>query len=108
KPIIAIDRALLELAELPQYGQPIQIKTIELDAPHILLAQRPAEAGGGLIGWSGFVRTRQEREQAPTGQRLSDVLRLRHVAIRNGQIVYDAGDGTPPMTLPGIELNLDT
>lgn len=103
--IIAIDRAVLELAEIPASGQPVRIKQIDLTNPRVLLVQKPGE---GLAGWSQFAKPRADRQAAPEGQKLSDVLRLRHVAIRNGQIVYDAGDGSPVMTLPDINMNLET
>ncbi len=107
RPILLIRRVLLELAEIPRSGQPIRIQRIEAERPEIQLVQR----GGRLVGWSGFVKpgAGTQPESAPAGRRLSEVLVLRHVAIRDGQVLYDkhwrcvrADD------LPGNELSMDS
>src|SRR4029079_12406843 len=82
--LIHVDRAVLELAEIPQRDKPILIQKIELTSPHVLLAQNRS---GGLVGWGNFVKPRPDRQAAPPGRRPSDVLRLRHVGIRDGQLV---------------------
>lgn len=107
-PILAVRRVLLELAEVPRIGKPIQIERVELDDPDFRLLQR---AEGGFIGWSEFVRedVQEDPSQVPEGRRLSDVLVLRHVAVRNGQIIYDDADpATQAMTLRDINLGMDT
>lgn len=105
--IMSIDRALLELAEIPRGGQPVRIARIDLTRPHFAFVSDPK---GGLLGWSHFVRedVRRNRDAVPPDRRLSDVLVLRHVAVHDGQVVYDPNDGSEPMTLPGIEMQLDT
>ncbi len=105
--MVAADRLLLQLAEPPRPGTPIQIKRIELDAPRLNFVR--AE-GGGFVGWSGFVRSQAvaDPDSVQRDRRLSEVLVLRHVEIRNGQMVYDAADGTAPMVLSGITTKLDT
>ncbi len=105
--LVAADRLLLELAEPPVPGKPIQIQRIELDAPRLRFVQAD---GGGFVGWNGIIppAVAADPETVEEGHRLSDVLVLRHVAIRDGQLVYDAGDGTEPMVLRGLTTALDT
>ena len=108
QPILAVKRALLELAEIPREGQPILIQRIELDGPNL---QFLTDAHGDFVGWGHFVKQEviEQPESVPPGRRFSDILVLRHVAIRNGQVLYnDTAGGQEPMTLPGIEMNLDT
>ncbi len=106
QPMIAVQRALLELAEIPRVGEAIQITRIELDQPDVRFVQR---AEGGFVGWSEFLRPGvvENPESVPEGRKFSDVLRMRHVAIRDGAVLFDAGEGES-MVLRGIELSLDT
>ncbi|MHC4445065.1 MAG: hypothetical protein ACYTF1_09795 [Planctomycetota bacterium] len=102
--ILSVDRVLLELAEIPKEGKPIQIQRIDLHKPRLKFSVVPP---GDLVGWSGFVR--QDLDAVPQGQRLSDVLVLREVTIRDGLVVYDDADpSSEAMTLPGINLILNT
>lgn len=105
--LVAADRLLLQLAEPPKPGKPIQIQRIELDAPRFNFVRA---AGGGFVGWSGFVRPEvvADPDSVKQAHRLSEVLVLRHVEIRNGRMIYDAGDGTEPMVLSGITTVLET
>jgi len=106
--IMSVNRMVLELSEIPKYGEPIQIQRIELDNPCLRLITTPT---GDFVGWSGFVRSavKEDLDTVPQGQRLSDVLVLRQVTIRNGQLIYDDSDeSTEPMILPGINVTLNT
>ncbi|HON64905.1 MAG TPA: hypothetical protein PLS23_00315 [Phycisphaerae bacterium] len=106
RPILRVARARLELAAIPQRGKPILIQDVQLEAPQVLLAHTANE---GLLGWTNFVRKQaiEHPETVPEGQRLSDVLVLRHVGIHNGEVVYEDAAANR-MTLPGINLNLET
>jgi hypothetical protein len=105
--IMSIERTVLELAEIPKQSQPIRIQKIELKKPHLKFVRSPK---GEFVGWQPFVRpdVAHNLNAAPEGQRFSDVLALRGVTIRAGEIVYDQGDGSKPMVLPDIDLALDT
>ncbi|UCD27576.1 MAG: hypothetical protein JSV03_10710, partial [Planctomycetota bacterium] len=106
--ILSVDRMLLELAEIPQKGKPIQIQRIDLHKPRLKFSAVP---DGGFVGWSGFVRqeVRQNLDSVPQGLRLSDVLVLREVTIRDSMVVYDDTDpSSETMTLPGINLILNS
>lgn len=105
--LASVDEMLLELAEVPREGEPLKIERIELDKPYIALELRP---DGEMVGWSGFVRPEvlREPESVPQGQRFSDVLVLRQVRIRNGEVRYRGPEDSEPMILPGIDLTLGT
>lgn len=104
--ICFVQRLLLELAEVPKLNQPIQIARVELEDPKLEFVRDPNR---GFIGWTDFVRpqVREDINAPPAGQRLSDVLVLQHLEIRNGEVIYAVLDGSDPMTLPGIHLALD-
>lgn len=107
RPMVTVNRALLELAEVPRESEPIQIQRIELDEPRISLEMR---ADGRLSGWADFIRpeVRREPQSVSPGERLSDILVLRHVEIRNGEVRYQAAGEEEPMVLPGIRATLET
>jgi hypothetical protein len=106
--IVTIDRLRLELAEIPSQGKPILIQQIHMENPHFAFIQAGAEKG--LIGWSHFVRSEAVKnpKSVPKDRRLSDVLAIRQLSIKNGEIVYDPRDGSERMTIPGITLQLET
>lgn len=102
--LVKADRLLLELAQVPRKGEPIQIERIDLDVPTVELR---VDRAGALTGWSNFVRPSDQPR--PAERRLSEVLVLRHVQIRDGEVVYaDASSNGVEMRLPGINLNLET
>lgn len=104
---LSIRRILLELAEIPKLDKPIRIARVEMDDPKLQFLRDPQR---GFIGWSNFVqqKVRSDLNAPPPGQRLSDVLVLEHVAVRNGELVYQQlGDGSDAMVLPGVNLALD-
>lgn len=96
------------LAAVPRVGQPIQIQRLDLGEAHINLVRDPAT--GGFRGLDPIVRVRtarEEEEHVPEQFRLSNVLRLREIRLSEVSIVYDAGDGSPPMELRGVTADLD-
>ncbi|HEY3244459.1 MAG TPA: hypothetical protein VGM03_14030, partial [Phycisphaerae bacterium] len=105
-PLLQIERLLLELAQVPRRDEPVVIQRIELNKPRLQFVSR---RDGGLVGWSNFVRPKalHEPEAVPPGWRFSDALQMRNFTIDGGEVVYDPGTGEA-MTLPGIDLRLDT
>ncbi|HOO16933.1 MAG TPA: AsmA-like C-terminal region-containing protein [Phycisphaerae bacterium] len=106
--ILSVDRTSLQLAEVPHRGKPIQVQRVEFERPKLLFL---SEEQGGLVGWTDFLNREAVRrpDTVPAGRRFSDILVLRHVEIHNGEVTYDdAGDDSAPMTLPGVDLTLDT
>ena len=100
-------RMLIELGERPRVSEPIQIKLIEVDDPRLIFRAAPA---GGFVGWSNLVRSEvvENPDSVEVGKRLSDVLVLRHVEVKNGQFVYQPADGNAAMKLTGLGFALDT
>ncbi len=106
--ILRVDQMVLELAEIPRRDEPLRIQRVELREPHV---QFLAASSGGFLGWSNFVKPEVSKnpQSVPKGQRLSDVLVLRHVSIRDGEIRYeDQRVSGEPMVLPGINMTLRT
>ena len=106
QPIITVARLLLELAEVPRTGKPIQIQRIELDGLDVRVV---TGVDGELVGWRDFIQSTvlQDAGSVPEGQRFSDVLVLRHVEIRDGEFTYQAA-ASEPFTLSDINIALDT
>jgi hypothetical protein len=106
QPIITVERLLLELAEVPRTGKPIQIQRVELDGLHVRVIKG---ADGRFAGWRGFVQPTvlQDSGSVPEGRRFSDVLVLRHVEIRDGTFTYQRA-ASEPFTLSDINMELNT
>lgn len=108
--LVEVGSARLTLARTPAIGQPVQIARIEFEKPALHFRANPGDEGG-FVGWSDFVEPRVREgglDEVEEGTRLSDVLVMRHVSIRDGRIVYDLGEGSDPMVWQGVEANLET
>ncbi|RMD66853.1 MAG: hypothetical protein D6824_00030, partial [Planctomycetota bacterium] len=105
--VLRVSRIELALAEMPRKGEPIRIRDVKLIQPRLLLARDAAT--GGFKGLLPFVKTDAVAEQRSLEpqRRLSEVFALRDLALIDGELVYDAGEGQPPMTLSGLSLTLD-
>ncbi len=102
--VAEIGTLVVELAELPQSGQPLKIKQIVLDNAAVNLIEGP---DGGFKGLVPFVRGTNETRRVEEDVKLSNVLRLEKIELRNGAITYQLADGSPPMTMSGLALDLD-
>ncbi len=108
--VLELERMTLTLAEVPRLGQPIMVERVELESPTVRLVRGPVGADGerGWLGLDPMVKAVPGRDDAVAPEfRLSNVLRLRHVALRDASLHYDEGEGSPPMILRGIEASLD-
>jgi len=105
--IVGASRMLIELGERPRLSEPIQIQLIEVDDPHMMFKAAP---GGGFVGWNNLVRSEvvENPDSVEAGKRLSDVLVLRHVEVKNGRLVYERADGNAAMKLTGLGFTMDT
>jgi len=104
--VIAVDRLRLTLAKVPRRGEPIVIQGAEIIGGRLELVQGPE---GGLKGLVPFVkRSRvQNQEQVDESVRLSNVLEIRTLALRDAGFIWKpAGEG-PPMEITGLEMDLD-
>ncbi len=93
-----------ELAEIPSSGQPIKIKKIVLDGAGVNLIETKE---GGFKGLVPFVRGTSETRKVDEDVKLSTVLRLDKVELRNASVTYQLADGSPPMVLGGLSLDLN-
>ncbi|MCL4740591.1 MAG: hypothetical protein KJZ54_00145 [Phycisphaerales bacterium] len=108
--VLELERMTLTLAEVPRIGRPILVERVDVESPTVRLVRGPlgAEGDRGWLGLDPMVKAVPGRDEAVEPEfRLSNVLRLRRVEVRDASVHYDEGDGTPPMTLRGIEASLD-
>lgn len=104
--VVSLETLTVTLASIPQIGSPLKIERVEFDKPTINLIAVP---GGGFKGLLPFVRELpgKESSQTPTEFKLSNVLQLRKLILKNGTIHYNAGEGQPLMKLDGITTDMD-
>lgn len=97
--VVTIEELGVKLAELPSVGKPIVIEHLTLVKPEVVV-ERQAE--GGVKGLWPLLRARvKEADGVPSEMKLSNVLKLRRVAITNGSVRYTAWKGSP-IALDGI------
>jgi hypothetical protein len=102
----------IALAETPGMGKPIVIERVVIDRGRINLVRD--ENTGGLRGLSPLVKSSdvaapirtEGASAAATEFRLSDVLRLRLIDLRDVGVRYEPGGGRPPMQIDGITTQL--
>ncbi|MBN8598305.1 MAG: hypothetical protein J0L78_11590 [Planctomycetes bacterium] len=104
--VVELERLTVTLSEIPAIGSPLKIERVELDKPTISLISIP---GGGFKGLVPFVRSVPGREsaQTPAEYKLSSVLQLRKLVVRDGAVLYDAGNNQPVMKLDGMTSDMD-
>ncbi len=108
QPLVQVDRLQLTLARTPRLNEPVQIARVQLDSPCLHFRQ---DAEGSLVGWSNLVNSKVIEEgldAVPEPYRLSEVLVMRQIDIRDGRIEYRSSRDEEPMVLRGVTLALDT
>lgn len=89
--IASVEKATLELAEVPRLGEPIAIQTLTLLRPEIRLIGASA-SDSRLIGFSRLLKPReaaQKARQAAERTRVEDLFAIRGLNIEDGKVVYD-------------------
>jgi hypothetical protein len=112
--VLTADRLVVGLPGVPRRGRPIRIERVEIHGGVLRLIQteRVTAEGERVRGFRGLVpfvdrgRVRAQ-EEAPEGKRLSEVLRIRRIALIDGSILLDTLGDDPPMRLDGITMDLD-
>lgn len=99
--VVEIEELRLKLAELPAVGKPIVIEQLVLRRPVVRLVRTE---GGGFKGLRPLLEG-DRGANAPSDLRLSNVLKLRRVAIEDGSVRYESG-GAAPIALDAISLEL--
>ncbi len=105
---VVVDAAeiIVVFAKTPVKGQPIEIERVTLVSPKVNLIQNDA---GDFKGLMPFVRTERVKEQdrAPSDKQLSAVLRIRHLTMKNGGLMFDPAGEQPAMELSGLALDME-
>ncbi len=103
--VVEAGAMIVTLAETPGLNKPVVIQNVELDDATLRLIATPE---GGFKGLVPFMKGENIKDQSKVDEntKLSNVFQLRKVTLKNGGLVYDAGDGSQPMNLSG--LNLET
>jgi len=98
------DAMRIELREVPRWGEPIIIDTVELSRPTVRLVRGP---DGGLAGFSNLVRSNGGRRAEDGGSsRPSDVFAIRRIAIDAGGLEWTGVDGNV-MAIDELHFELD-
>jgi len=109
--ILKVARTTMELAEIPQEGQPIRIQKLILDHPSLQLVVPAGTGGGLLVGFSNFVKqdvTTKPQEALPKEVRLSEVLQISLVQLIGGEVVYQTRRGeVKTLRMDGIDSKMD-
>lgn len=105
--VLELDRLIIQLAETPSLNKPIRIAEVTIDGGDVRVVQDPQTGELRGFGQMTKVSSKQELEEVPQQQNLSNVLVLEKVSIRNVALLYDDGSGTQPMVLRGFEAVLD-
>lgn len=98
RPFLSVQRIQLQLEGLPAQGEPVRARSLLLIRPRVSFIENER---GEFEGWSNL-----SDPNAPM-PRLSDHLLVRRVEARDGEVIYDPGDGTEPMSLDRIDVAMD-
>lgn len=95
---------------VPVTGGPFIIEGVTLEDATLRLIQTTGSDGG--IAFKGLVPfTRGEnienQDQVASDVKLSESFQIRDIVLKNGGFEYDAGDGSEPMRLAGIDIDVD-
>ncbi len=103
--LLNVEELSLRLAQLPLPGEPLVVEDLTIRGPSVHLVQTP----DGFAGTAGLLRPDNSTDQ-PNNQKFSDLLRLRHLSIENGQVVYeDRRHGiAPPAVWSRLNFHIDT
>ena len=106
--VLACDRVAVTFGELPERGAPLRIARIELSAPVLTLRRSPDSASWRPVGFDPLLEPAAVDRPAALDEalRLSEVLDLRLVRVRDGVVVFDDGVH-PPVRLDGITFDLN-
>jgi hypothetical protein len=110
--VLELSGFAIVLAETPAVDKPVVIEKVAIDRGRINLIRD--EESGSLRGLSPIVKSTDVSEPIRTGGestpdsefRLSDVLRLRLIDLRDIGVRYEPGGGRPPMQIDGITTQL--
>lgn len=100
--IVTAREVRLTLEELPSEGQPLRIKTLEIDGGRVRLIEPLGQEG--LIGFSRFLKADPDPDAPPVGE----ALQITRIHLTDTAIEYDSREpGTLPMVFDGIDTSLN-
>ncbi len=104
--VLAAEAFVVTLEEAPRVGSPIRISAMELVGGDLRLVRDAAT--GGFVGLTPIVRASAVRtpESVPAEARLSEVMRIRRLSLRDCIVSYSEGVDQPAMRLDGIDMVL--
>jgi len=107
-PVLDIPRLVIALTEIPRPGQPLKIARVEIAGGRVNLIRIPATASApaGFRGLMPFVKGQTGAAEVDPNYRLSNVLRLERVTLRDCALRFDPGDGSGVMELAGLALDM--
>jgi hypothetical protein len=103
--LLDVQELSLRLAQLPLPGEPLVVEDLTIRGPSVHLVQ----TAEGFAGQTGLLRPDTKADQS-NNQKFSDLLRLRHLSIEDGQVVYeDRRHGSaPPAVWSRLNFHIDT
>lgn len=106
--VLHCDRVAVSFADLPERGQPLTIARIELDHPVFRFLRDTEHATWKPLGFNPLLEPGAvaDPESLARQHRPSEVLDLRMLRIRGGELVFDDREN-PPLRIDGIDVDLD-
>jgi hypothetical protein len=103
--LLDVEELSLRLAHLPLPGQPLVVEDLTIRGPSVHLVRTT----DGFAGETGLLRPDTSGDQS-NNQKFSDLLRLRHLSIENGQVVYEdrRHGNAPPAVWSRLNFHIDT
>jgi len=83
--LLDIKELSIRLASLPLFGGPLVVEDLTIDGPAVHLVR----TASGFAGETGLLRPEPETSDQPNDKKFSDLLRLRHLLLQDGQVVYE-------------------
>lgn len=107
--VLRTETLRVRLAEVPRRGRPIKIEAVTLERPSLRLIREPGADQLQFRGLVPFVEPTpiQKPEAIPEERRLSNVLRIRDIAVTDASLEYVPGGDQPPMVLEDLDFALD-
>jgi hypothetical protein len=104
--LLDVEELSLKLAQLPLPGEPLVVEDLTIRGPSVHLVR----TADGFAGETGLLRPDTSGNDQPNNKKFSDLLRLRHLAIEDGQVVYEdrRRANAPPTTWSRLNFQIDT
>ena len=99
--LLRVARLNLQLAKLPMPGGPLVIQSVEIIDPAVHVIRESS----GVMGKARLAKAVPQGGAATPRAKLSEMFRLKHLALRGGRIVYE--DSTKPGNQPMAWRNLN-